>query len=147
MNQEEIKKLLELYEQGLTSSEQEAILRKHLGRKEDQNHLWFKYLHHHKIYKPDHFENQIWSAIQAKEQKKTRFILRTLTIAASAALIITILWLPLPFLKHNAMSDEEKSAILKEVLIMFSSAEKQTIVKEILYEDESIIIYTQNQKP
>ncbi len=140
MNQEEIKKLLELYEQGLTSSEQEAMLTEHLAK--DEEHLWFKFLKHRKKQKPKNIENQIWTAIQNEEKQKSRFILRALSVAASAAIIISVLWITDP-LKPREMSYEEKVAVLEEVQLMISASQKAELNNIIIYEDETIIIYTE----
>ena len=142
MNQEEINNLLDLYEQGLTSSEQEAMLTDHLAKAKDEEHLWFKFLKYRKKQKPRDIENQIWSSIQKEEKKKSRIILRAISVAASVALIISILWVSNPF-KPKEMSYEEKAAVLKEALAMISSAEKTETNQDIIYEDETIIIYTE----
>lgn len=143
MNQEEINKLLELYEQGLTSSEQEAKLTDHLAKAKEEEHLWFKFLKHRKKYKPKNLENQIWSAIQKEEKQKSRFILRAVSVAASVALIISILWFTNP-LKPKEMSYEEKVAVIKEVQLMISASQKSELQNIIIYEDEAFIIYIEN---
>ncbi len=142
MNQEENKRLLKLYEQGLTSSEEEAALIKTLGDSKNDKHIWFKFLKNHKNTTPANLESLIWSNIHSKEKKYPKIILRALAVAASVALIITILWFPDP-LKSREMSYEEKAAVLKEALIMIYTAEKTKPDQEIIYEDETIIIYTE----
>jgi hypothetical protein len=87
-------------------------------------------------------ESLIWSNIHSKEKKYPKIILRALAAAASVALIITILWFPNP-LKSREMSYEDKAAVLKEALSMISTAEKAKPDQEIIYEDETIIIYTE----
>ncbi len=142
MNQEENKRLLKLYEQGLTSSEEEAILIKTFGNSKDEEHVWFKFLKNHKRKTPTNLESHIWTNIQRKDSKKPKMVLRALAVAASITLILSILWIPNP-LKSREMSYEEKAAALKEALIMISSAEKAETEQEIIYEDETIIIYTE----
>lgn len=142
MNQEELNRLLKLYEQGLTSAEEESVLLKTLGDSKDKKHLWFKFLKNYKKSIPTNLENQIWSNIQRKEKKKPKMMLRVLALAASITLVLTILWIPNP-LKSREMSDAEKAAVLKEALTMISSAEERITEQEIIYEDDLLIIYTE----
>ena len=142
MNQEETNKLFELYEQGLTSSKQEADLLETFGDSKNDNHLWFKFLKNHKKNSPENLESHIWSTIQSIEKKKSKFILRVASIAASITLIFSIIFIANPK-KPIEMSYEEKAAVLKEALAMFPSIEEPETSQEILYEDDLIIIYSE----
>ena len=142
MNQEEINKLLELYEQGLSSSEEESILREKLGHDRNESFPWFTYLNNKKIKTPKDIEAQVWKSIQVHEKRKSRFGVKVLSIAASIALLISVLWITDSF-NSREMSYEEKAAVLEEALTMITSAEKGLVVEEIIYEDETIVIYTE----
>lgn len=48
--------------------------------------------------------------------------------------------------KNNEMSLEEKQILLQEALNMFSSETEEQITKEIIYEDELVVIYTDIKK-
>lgn len=142
MNQEETNKLLKLYEQGRTSSEQESDLLKILGESKAEKNLWFNFLRKQKKNTPKNLEEQIWSAIQLREKKKSRYIIRAISIAASIALLISVLWITNP-LKPKEMSYEEKAAVLKEALAMISLTDEAENNKEIIYEDDLLIIYSE----
>lgn len=136
MNMEQVDKLLEKYEQGMTSSEEEAYLIKQLGDSE----LWFQYIKKQKKIAPKYIENEIWSVIQSDKRRKSRTLFKVISVAASVLLLISILWITNP-LHQNKMSYQEKIATLNEALTMISNSEINSPEKEILYEDDIIIIY------
>ncbi len=143
MNKEEIKKLLELYEQGLSSSEEEATLIKNLGESKNKTHPWFNYLNKKRVKTPENMEDQIWKNIQDKEKNKSRIALRILSVAASVTLLFSILWISTDVFEPKMMSFEEKVMLLKEARAMISADEESTTSREILYEDELLIIYAE----
>jgi hypothetical protein len=142
MNQEEINNLLEIYEQGLSSSEEENILREKLGEDRKGSHPWFSYLNNKRINTPKHIEAQVWKSIQAHEKGKSRLGIKFISIAASIALLFSVLWITDPF-KPREMSYEEKVAVLEEVQLMISASQKAELNNIIIYEDETIVIYTE----
>ena len=141
MNKEQVDKLLELYEQGLTTSEEEAVLLKELGDSKTGANVVFNYIKHHKKQGPNDLEDKIWSSIQSGGKKKRRSIYSITSVAASVVLIVSLL-LVNPF-NRQEMSSENKSAIYDEALAMISESEEIPAVREVLYEDESIILYTE----
>ncbi len=138
MNREQTDKLLEKYEQGLTSVEEEKQLFAHPEDSGIDHQVWFQYVNHQKKEVPNDLEDTVWSSIQTRKKK---WLIRTISMAASVALLVSLFLTTNPWQKKE-MSYEEKAALLEEALAMCAE-KKQTIEREILYEDELLIIYTQ----
>ncbi|MDZ7636508.1 MAG: hypothetical protein U5L72_19625 [Bacteroidales bacterium] len=86
MEQED--RLDELYEQGLTSLEEEQALSKKQFPSRSQRNLWFDYIRLKRNSVPDDIEIQVWERVKA-EQHKHRKILISLISTAASILIIT----------------------------------------------------------
>ena len=141
MNKEQVDKLLKLFEQGLTSTEEEDVLLEHFSDSRTGDKVLFNYIMHQKKMVPDNLENQIWSSIQSGEKKKKRFMLRMTLAAASVILVISYLLIFVPG-HQEEMTYREKVAILEEAQSMISGATENTTKREIIYEDDVLIIYT-----
>lgn len=141
MNREKLVELLERYEQGLSSREEENILMKHAGLSHKAAGAWFKFLKHQKRIASDDLEMRVQDAIKSFEKGKIRFIKRISLAAASAALLVSILFISLPW-QDRAMSYEEKAAVLQEALSLLEEG-RQEPGKKVIYEDSLIIIYTE----
>ncbi len=135
--------LFKKYEEGLTSLEEEAVLFDELG----QHNKWFQMLQQHKKSSPGGLENEIWNKIKNKIKSKIRYIRRIGSIAATFILLISLGIIFMPWNKksisnqNREMTYEEKTAVLKEALAMFPPSETKIPQKDILYEDENLIIY------
>ena len=142
MNKEKLNEQLELYEQGQTSLKEEAELLDNLGDSGSKKFVWFRFLKQRKETIPSDLEKQVWDKIQSGEKNKSNKLLRILAVAASIALIVSVLSIPNPF-KGREMSHDEKAAVLKEAFNMISSAKQPQGNQEIIYEDDILIIYTE----
>jgi hypothetical protein len=140
MKKEYMDKQLEIYEQGLSSVDEERELVSLLGDSEKGSNSWFKYIDQHKKIAPQNLESNIWSTIQSKEQRKRRKLFRISSVAASVILAVS-LFFTLDIRYQDEMSYSEKMAALEEALALISEAPKKPVLEEILYEDEIIIIY------
>lgn len=141
MKKEYIDKQLEIYEQGLSSADEERELISLLGDSDKGSNYWFKYIKQHKRIAPVNLESDIWSAIQSKEQRKRRTLFKIGSVAASVILAVS-LFFTFDILRPEEMSYEEKEVALKEAMALFSETQEKPVLEEILYEDEIIIIYT-----
>ena len=141
MKKEYIDKQLETYGQGLSSVDEEKELLSLLGDSEKGSNSWFKYIKQHKRKAPPYLESDIWSIIQAKEQRTRRILFRIGSVAASIILFIS-LFFTIDILRPEEMSYEEKEVALKEAMALISETPEKPVFGEILYEDEFLIIYT-----
>ena len=73
--------------------------------------------------------------IQTKRKTSRRIIYGLVSTAASIALIITL------SVNKSKQSYEEKEALLTKALSMFKNDEPQKEVRNVIYEDELIVIY------
>jgi 23S rRNA-/tRNA-specific pseudouridylate synthase len=104
---------------------------------------WLKFLKHHKTEAPVDFNEDLWKKFEGKTQSYRKLIITTLSIAASVLLFIAFTY---SYSEKDNLSYEEKEALLKQSLELFSENEENIANQDILYEDESIIIYTKSNK-
>ena len=138
MNREKFEALLKKYEAGESDLAEEQLLVEHARDANSGLQAWSEFLKQNKKPAPAHLRDTIWSAIQRTRRKKRRRTIGILSVAASVLLVISVL-IRIP--GERELTDEEKAALLKEVNAMFVN-EKNVPEKDILYEDELIIIYT-----
>lgn len=141
MNREEIKKQLDLFEEGLTSTDEEKNLIHKLGGNNSKANVWFKYIKQKRIIAPKNLEDDIWATIQKREKNKKSIWLRIGSVAASIILAVSV-FITINVLSQEEMSYQDKEAVLKEALAMISEHQEEFVLGEILYEDENLIIYT-----
>ncbi|HEC44414.1 MAG TPA: hypothetical protein ENI20_16455 [Bacteroides sp.] len=141
MNKEKLIALLEKYEQGLCSEEEEDFLINHADFSDESDGAWFNYLKHQERRAPGDLDQRIWDSINSLERGKYRLIKRISLAAASVALLISILFKTIPW-QQRAMSYEEKAAVLEEALSMLEEG-RQEPERKVIYEDNLIIIYTE----
>jgi len=142
MNREQVDELLEKYEQGLASQEEMDLLMEQFEDSRSGPGVWFNFVRLQKRKAPEDLNIQVWSAIQSQEKKKNRKITRFILAAASLAILISLIILSPSIRNQQGMSYEEKAAKLEEALSLISEHKKQAN-REIIYEDEIIVIYTE----
>jgi hypothetical protein len=136
---EKRERLQNLYEEGLTSLEEERILREKLSINGSGGNLWFEYISRKRKKVPDDIETQVWDKLEAT-RRKTRRIISTAITAAASVLIITAITTTL-ITGGKEMNNKEITAALEEALSMIPEKSPDKGAEEIIYEDESIIIY------
>jgi len=143
MKGEQKDKLLESYRQGKSSLEEEKMLREGNRDINAPEAEWLRFADQNRKEAPFNLEKEIIHAL-----KKTRGAKRRLytLLSSSAAIVIIVVSLTLlkPW-KRTEMEYERKVALYQEALEMVESAEPESINKEILYEDEIIIIYLETE--
>jgi len=142
MNREQVDELLDKYEEGRASQEEMDLLREQFKGSRNGPGAWFNYLSIQKRKAPENLNTEVWSAIQSHEKKKNRKITWFISAAASIAILITFIFISPSLRNQKEMSYEEKAAKLEEALSLFSEHKKQAN-REIIYEDEIIVIYTE----
>ncbi|MBN2237492.1 MAG: hypothetical protein JW729_08020, partial [Bacteroidales bacterium] len=90
---------------------------------------------------PANLESRVWDSIQAKQNGRRRILLSAISVAASI-LIAVLLFVYSSRPIAGEMSYQEKEAGLKEALALTDNTENLQYGIEIIYEDESIVIYT-----
>jgi hypothetical protein len=141
MNKERLNKLLELYEGGFTTSEEEKELLTHFNNSRFDNDPWFEFLAKEKKSTPDELEDEIWSHIVKEKRKKRTLFYGTGSIAASILLVVA-LFVTNPF-SSKQMNEEDKLAALQEAYAMLDEVGINSSEKEIIYEDDILVLYTE----
>lgn len=136
---EKRERLHHLYEEGLTSLEEERMLREKPSINGNGGNPWFEYIRMKRKKVPDDIENQVWDKVEAA-RRKTRRIISTAITAAASVLIITAITTTL-ITGGKEMNNKEITAALEEALSMIPEKSSDKGAEEIIYEDESIIIY------
>ena len=142
MNRERVDELLEKYEQGLASQDEIELLLEQFENSRSGPGVWFNYHRLQKRKAPETLQNQVRSAIQTQEKKKTRKITLFISAAASLAILISLIILSPSLRNQKEMSYDEKVAKLEEALSLISENNEQAD-RKIIYEDEIIVIYTE----
>ena len=142
MNREQVDELLNKYEQGLASQEEMNLLLEQFEDSRSGPEVWFNYLRLQKRKAPENISSKVWSAIQSHEKKKNRKITWFISAAASLAILISLIFISPSLRNQKEMSYEEKAAKLEEALSLISENNEQAD-RNIIYEDEIIVIYTE----
>jgi hypothetical protein len=136
---EQRERLHQLYEEGLTSLEEERILREKLSINGSGGNLWFEYISRKRKKVPGDIENQVWERVESAGNKTRRIISAAITAAASL-LILTLITTTL-LTGGKEMNRKEITAALEEAMSMIPGESPDNGGEEIIYEDESIVIY------
>jgi len=139
MNTEEVNKLMQLYREGRTTLQEEKLLLGHQGISLPGEGAWFNFARLHRKNAPESLEMDIMAIIRKKKKKK-RLIARMGSAAAIliAAIITIVLAVPV---RQDIMTYNEKVDAIQEALDMFKPTLSAEAGKEIIYEDDILIIY------
>lgn len=142
MNKEEIKLLIEKYEAGDSTLSEEKFLFNSVENSDPATETWSTFAKHKQKTAPVDLNNSIWETIQNKKQKKRRL---SIGIISAAASVLIFLFISINHFSSNKMSSSEKEVLLNEALEMLASTQQKETEKNIIYEDEMIIIYTASE--
>lgn len=137
MSKEKFNDLIEKYEQGNTSLDEEQIIFDNADNFASGFQAWFKFIQLNRKKAPKGLQDSIWESIHRKRIINQRLRITTLSAAASILLLLGIA-IYKPF--GNNQSYRKKEALLNEAIGMFENKEPKAVVKPI-YEDEMIIIF------
>jgi hypothetical protein len=98
---------------------------------------WSQFVKHSKKKPASDLKDSIMDTINMKQRKKQRYLMQFSGIAASLVLIALFLY------NQNTKQNEdiEKELLLEEALSMFDHEDQKTERKDIVYEDDMVIIY------
>lgn len=133
MKKEQHKELLKLYLEGLTSTEQEKELREY-NKELNNDNAWFKYIGNNVKPIPESLELSIAATIN-KKQQSAKLLHRSIL---SAAAIVVVVLAGVLLKPPDQMTHKQIIATLEEAYMMINKVEND---KEVLYEDEALIIY------
>lgn len=141
MNTRKPDNLYKLYLDADTSLEEEDKLINSASRQEAESHPWFRFLKTQRVSSPAVLEDKVLARIEAMEGRGIKYLKRYISAAAAVVLIVASTFLILPR-KTSSMDYGEKLALLVEAYNMLPQQEStDNEAEEILYEDETIIIY------
>lgn len=139
MKKDSIKNIIEKYNTGNSTLEEEQFLFEATEISEPKFKALGAFVNAHKQTAPKGFNATQWEAFEKKTSKNRRFRIGMLAAAASIALLIM---LTINNLKPKELSYAEKKALLDEVLSMFPETEQIQTAQDIVYEDDLVIVYT-----
>ncbi|PQV50360.1 hypothetical protein CLV33_102221 [Jejuia pallidilutea] len=139
MKEETIKTLMEKYEAGNSTLEEEQILFKNSNTSTPKLKALGAFKKAHKKAPPKDFNDRLWTSFEGKTSRKRRFSVVMLSAAASVVVLIMI---AIYSLQPKTLSYAEKQALLDEALSMFPETEQIQRAQHILYEDDLVIVYT-----
>ena len=144
MKREQEDKLFESYRQGKSSLEEEKILREGNLDINAPEAEWFRYAAENRKEAPAELEKQIINTLKKTQGVKRR--LNTILFSSAAIIVIVVSLALLRPWQRAEMDYERKVALYQEALDMIESAEPESVGKEIIYEDETMIIYLETEK-
>ncbi|OFX90335.1 MAG: hypothetical protein A2W99_08235 [Bacteroidetes bacterium GWF2_33_16] len=137
MNKGRFKDLIEKYEQGESTLQEEQIIVDNTESFPNEYHAWFKFIQINKEKAPKGLQDSVWESIHKKKILNLQLKVGMLSAAASILVLLSIA-IYKPF--GNMQSYNKKEALLKEALEMFENKNTKSALKPI-YEDDIIIIY------
>lgn len=141
MNTEKPDNLHNLYLDGETSLKEEDKLINSASRQESEYNPWFRFLKNQRVSSPADIEDKVLARIRTMETRGIKYINRYISVAAAAIIIVVSTFMILSR-KTSGMDYGEKLSVLVEAYNMMPQQEStDNEAEEILYEDETIIIY------
>lgn len=137
MNMEHLKDLYRKYLEGETTRFEEEHLKTHADGMKEGDKQWLNYLNRTSQPSPEDIEESASKYIDYKQYRRIS-LTKLIAVAASVLIIVSIGLILYP--RQKEMSYIDKLVALTEAR-MLSSESTQDSQEEIIYEDESIIIY------
>ena len=88
---------------------------------------------------PKKFNENLWDSFQHKTNNRSKIITLISSIAASLLLFISLIVFSTG---QKNLNYEQKKVLLEEALDMFPKQEQTVIERNIIYENEMIVVYT-----
>ena len=133
------KDLLDKYESGQSSISEEDYLHEHMSKTDPVLKPWSQFVKSHKTHASAEFNEQLWEKFDEKTRSTRKLWISVLSVAASVLLVLTL------YLSYSdqpqKLSYEEKAKFLEETKAMLSDQKNSIFEQNILYEDDTIIIY------
>ncbi|MEL7001771.1 MAG: hypothetical protein AAFN93_03450 [Bacteroidota bacterium] len=103
---------------------------------------WSNYVKQKKKKAPTDLNAKIMASIQTRKRRKQRFLFG---VSAAAASLVLFMVLFMSNKSNHEMNYAEKEAKLNEALSMFPDDDPVKSERDIIYEDEIIVIYTASE--
>ncbi len=139
MKEIEFEKLVEKYEEGDTTIEEEALIFANIKNSKYSLDAWFTFVKNNKKEIPKDFNETLWKSFENKKTKNHKWTISIMAVAATVVLLIALFG---GKLKSKEQSYAEKEVLLNQALNMFENATQEEIRYDVFYENEMIIIYT-----
>ncbi len=142
MKERNIKNLLQEYFEGDTSLDQEQSLFGLLQDTDSSVNAWATFVKKNKIEPSEDFNDTLWKSFQHEKKRTQNLRIFIMSVAASALLFVSFFavnW------GQQELSYAEKEALLNQALNMFPESDPDDIDRNIIYENEMIIVYTSNE--
>ncbi|MAD96267.1 MAG: hypothetical protein CMB99_02970 [Flavobacteriaceae bacterium] len=142
MKEESIKKLKEKYYAGSTSLQEEKQLIQESSQEDSSTGRIASFLKDQQQEAPKGFNDELWESFEEKivEEKKPSF-----WIWSAAASIVIVLSFYFFNLYQGNVDEIHKQALLEEAKSMFIEQEEPIKTDKILFEDETLIVYTSTE--
>ena len=142
MKEESIKKLKEKYYAGSTSLEEEQRLMRKGSNEDSTMGKITSFVENQKEPAPKGFNDELWESFEEKIIEKET---STSWIWSAAASIVIMLSFYFFNLYQGNVDEIRKQALLDEAKSMFIEIEKPIKTDKILFEDETLIVYTSTE--
>ena len=143
MNADKLKHLIDKYESGATTLEEERMLFDHLENSDTSLGAWATFVKQNKSDVSRDLNENLWQSFEGRKPRKSRFLVKLLS-AAAAVLLAMGLFIGFP--TNDKQSYSEKEALLNEARSMFTKSDHPKYYKnEIIYETDEMIIYTHSK--
>ncbi len=142
MKESKIAKLYEKYKEGDTSLNEERFIFDNAKDSEPALEVWSTFVKNNEVIAPQNFNDELWESFHNKRNKKRKIAGFIMSAAASALLLITLF---VGNSRQGELSYSEKEALLNQALNMFPNTTHEVIERNIIYENEMIIVYTTNE--
>ncbi len=136
MNKKHMDEILKKYMAGESTLMEEKELLK-VDHADPEIADWSMYTKGKRINALVGLKDEILTRIQARTRRR-RWLYASTGIAATIVLILAVMF---EQQEQDLMADREKQELIDEVLSMFPEAETVDSKKEILYEDDMVVIY------
>ncbi len=142
MKEEHIKTLIEKYEAGTSTLEEEQFLFENAEISEATMQVWGTFVERNKIAVPNNLNTTLWDSFQ-KKKNRTRSVKIGMMSAAASVLLLISLFIYNP--EQKKLSYNEKEILLNEALNMIADTAQIKAKQRIIYEGDLITIYSSNE--
>ena len=139
MKEDKTKVLLKKYKEGYTTLDDEQFLLDKTSGITPSLDEWSTFVKNNKIETPHNFNEKLWESFQNKKNRKRKVFVGIMSAAASLLLFITFI---ITNQKQEELNYSEKEALLSLAKEMVSNSDSTDNEKNIIYENDMVIIYT-----
>nr|WP_297916129.1 hypothetical protein [uncultured Allomuricauda sp.] len=139
MKESKMESLRKAYQEGNTTLNEEHYLFNKAENSGSSLEAWSAFVRNNKSISPKDFNDRLWESFQAKRSRKRKKAVVLVSAAASVLLFVT-LFMGNP--GQRELSYSEKEALLNQALDMFPNTPQKGMERNIIYENEMIILYT-----